>query len=167
MHNFTCDTVLYDNGADLLKIYSVATGKNRKGVALHADGKVILVHSNGEAGVWDQSATRGNSGERFKADSTIDITESDFNAAMNTAKTIGVRNIGASAMRIVFAENNDLRAHYLGARRERTSFAMPWVRFSNKTVSSADLRALGATAKFLSAMISNGLIKEAKAPEAD
>lgn len=168
MHQFTLDTITlpYSIGqlTKQLKVYSVTSAtKSRCGLAISTDGKVSLLRPN-EANSWTQAGTRGNGAIAYTPDTTEHLEEWQFNEAIALMQSAGVQKIASSAMRIVFAENNDLRARYMGARRARSNFAMPWVRFTNKSISSEHLKLLGATAKCLASLLANGYLKEAKAP---
>ncbi|MCI0557928.1 MAG: hypothetical protein MN733_05490 [Nitrososphaera sp.] len=165
---FTRDTVLNDSGNAFARIFSVQTSRpERKGLAVFDEGRITLVKSNGELGIWDMASVRGNPGHRLKAESSEVISESAFEDAIETVKQGGVGNIAAKALRVVYAESSDIRARLLGARRERSSFSIPWVKFASKPVATDTLRALGVTPKALMALEAEGLIKECKEPVND
>lgn len=163
MYQFTLDTIVTDT--QNLKVYSVSTtnDKPHKGLAVNHEGKIFLLHSTEPFG-WLQPGKRGSAPVNYHADQSVIIEEWQFNEAIASIQALGVQKIAASAMRIVFAENNNLRARYMGARREKNTFTMPWVRFTNKTISTGNLRLLGATAKCLANLLANGYLKEAKEP---
>lgn len=163
-----------------ITIYSVLTpSKFRRGLAHYAnsagkptarvgavptpgtESKVRLLQSAGEDGLWIQPASRGHGRRILQADASYLISEEEFTGFIQEVHTnIGVRNIGAPAMRIVFAGDNLLRAHFLGLRKERLTPTHSSVRFTNEIVSSEDLRRLGISPKILARLIANEILSE-------
>lgn len=153
---------LQDCGATTKALIYTINETHKKGLLVVPSHFVKLltwdVNNNG----WIIPARRGKAAAYLFAEETEDISEEDLMKEIAELKTFDINLISASAIKAVFCGDLALLAKIFGYRRPRITFLAERFRFTNRVVTTLELRDCGVTTKSLSAMAEALLLKDWK-----